>query len=267
VRVVTRDPLKAEVLAKAGAEVVQGDFSDLASLHAASAGMDGVFLLVPFLDPNPGYAANAIAAAVEAGVKLMVWNTTGAIPSERTGNPGLDVRLLILERLKASGLPFIALAPTGYMDNFLGPWTAPGVALADTFAYPFPPSASVQPISHAEAAAYAVEAFRRPEVANAVLDICGPEALTGDDIAVRFSAALGRHIRFRSMPPSEFGAVLDGLYGPGAGAGATAFYDAAFKNPALITTKLDPEQARSLLPIRSTTVEEWVRSNAARFNT
>lgn len=70
-------------------------------------------------------------------------------------------------------------------------------------------------------------------------EICGPEPLGGNEIADRFTARLGRQITFRPMPPREFGDILDDIYGPGAGAGATDFYEAARANPALVSTNVD----------------------------
>ena len=59
------------------------------------------FLLVPFLDPKTEYEINAIDAAVRAGVKRIVWNASGAIPPVETGNPGIDMRRVIVTYLEA----------------------------------------------------------------------------------------------------------------------------------------------------------------------
>lgn len=266
VKVLTRDVDKATDLKALGAVVVRGDFTDRDSLRSASEGMDGVFLLVPFFDPQPEHGYNAIDAARDAGVRLIVWNPTGTIMPVRTGNPGLDVRLDILEHLRASGLPHIILQPTAYMENFLGPWTAPEVAEKDSFAYPIPKAARIQPISHEDAAAFAVAAFEHPQLANAMYEICGPETLGGDAIAERLTLALGRTINFRPMPPREFGEVLDSAYGPGAGTGATAFYEAAQDNPSLVSTNVDVNSVLAALPVELTSLETWARNHARTFS-
>jgi uncharacterized protein YbjT (DUF2867 family) len=265
VRVVTRDPAKATDLTDLGAEVVAADLGDPAALRAASEGMDGVFLLVPFFDPRPEYGRNAVDAAKAAGVRLIVWNPTGAVLPVRTGNPGLDVRLDILEHLQGSGVPHIVLQPTAYMENFLGPWTAPEVASDDVFAYPTPIEVVMQWVTHEDVAAFAVEAFRRPELADLVLQVAGPERLDGNDVAERFSRALGRSITFRPMPPKEFGAHFDTLIGPGAGDGVAAAYEAVYDNPAMLSTDVDLPHALSLLPITPTPLEEWITRHAAAF--
>ncbi|MGN9810294.1 SDR family oxidoreductase [Micromonospora sp. BQ11] len=265
VRVASRTPARAADLADLGAEVVAADFSDPTSLRAASEGMDGVFLLVPFFDPQARYGREAVNAARNAGVRLVVWNPTGAIPPQRTGNAGLDVRRDIHEHLKGSGVPHIVLQPTAYMENFLGPWTAPEVAAADTFAYPTPLEVVMQWVSHDDVAAYVVAAFRRPDLAGRVFDVGGPEALNGEEVAARFSAALGRRITFRPMPPKEFGAYFEAMGGPGAGDDVTAAYEAVYENPTMLSTRVDLAVTLSELSITPTSLREWVGRHAPAF--
>ena len=146
VRLLVRPSQLARVsdLEDRGATVVEGDLTDPASLARASAGVDGVFLLIPFFDPRLDYAINAIDAARAAGVQKIVWNATGKILPVHTGSRNVDVRRDILAHLEASGLSFVALQPTVYMENLLGPWTAPEVAAHDRLAYPIPNTVRLQ---------------------------------------------------------------------------------------------------------------------------
>ena len=130
VRVLTRNSSRAKELHNLGAEIVQGDLASKTSLFEASTGVEGVFLHVPFFTDSPAdglrYGKNAIDAAREADVQLIVWNASGEIPAQRSGNPGFDVRLQMLEHLQNSGISYVVLQPTTYMDymeNFyvLGP--------------------------------------------------------------------------------------------------------------------------------------------------
>ncbi len=138
----TRHPQKAESLHQAGAKIVEGDMADRERLVELSREVDAVSLQIPFGldDPMsaPQMAQNAIDAAKEAGVDLIVWNTSGPLPPEPIGDPAMDLRVMIAEMLRESGVPHIILAPTGYMENFLGPWTAPFVANQNELAYPNP---------------------------------------------------------------------------------------------------------------------------------
>jgi len=270
VRAVTRDlgSEGAGRLRDAGAEVVAGDLGDAGSLRAASEGVDAVFLLVPFFNREPdggfGYGRNAIDAAKEAGARLLVWNASGEIPPQETGNPGFDVRLRVLDHLQNSGVPYVVLQPTAYMENFLGPWTAPEVAERDTFAYPTPNEVKMQWIATEDVALYVVEAMKNPGVANLELKVSGPERLGGEEVAERFGRALGREITFRAMPPREFGEIIDRAF-PGMGEPAAQGYEMAYRNPEMFSTNVDLDAALAKLPIRPTTLEEWVKQHAAAF--
>ena len=264
VRLLARNPSALDALAAQGAEVVQGDMADPASLAAASAGVDGVALLVPFLHPDPELARNAIDAARAAGARRVIWNASGAIPGAMTGNPGADMRLATLRMLADSGLDYVALEPTVYMENLLGPWTAPEVAAADRLAYPLPDTVRLQWIRHEDIGALSVAAWDRCPPGGHRIPVCGPEALTGPDAAAAFSRALGRTIRYRAMPPAEFGATVDRAFG-GGGDEVAGFYAAVAANPALMETGIDHAALLDRLPIRPTTLEDFARAHAAAF--
>lgn len=267
VRAFVRDLSRGEYLARLGAELMLGDYADQASVDAANRGVEGVFFVAPYLNAHPGVGSVIANAAKHAGVQLVVWNTTGEVPPVPTGNAGVDCRLEVRSALSTGDVPFVALEPTIYMENFLGPWTAPELAANSIFAYPLPSEAYIQPIAQADVAAFVVEAFRRPDLAGSNFKLCGPDKMDGMAIAKCFSSVLGREVRFRSMPPEEFGAVLDDLLGPGAGDAATAFYRAAFSDPKLISTAVQLSDVLDVLPIVPTPLAAWVRQHSSSFAT
>jgi NAD(P)H dehydrogenase (quinone) len=262
VRALVRDAAKAKDLATAGVEVVVGDMGDPASVSSAMRGQDGVFLLVSFVSGRLEHATTVIDAAVDQGIRKIVWNATGSIVPAPTGNPAIDMRRDILAALENSGIPFVALQPTVYMENFLLPFVAREVALKNTLAYPLPDAVQCQWISHVDAASFAVAAFKRGGNDNLVLEISGPERLSGTEIAARFSKGLERSIGFRPMPPKEFGASLP--FG-GSGDLVTSYYEQVFANPAIATTNVDHSRAVDLLPISPTSVEDFARSHRDKF--
>lgn len=267
-QVVTRSAEKAAPLAAAGAEVVVADMGDREGLVAASAGMDAVALLIPFfVNPAdaPAFGRNAIDAARAAGVKLLVWNTSGPMPPARTGDPGIDVRLDTADYLRASGVPHIIIQPTAYAENLLGPWTAPFVANQDKVAYPNRPEARVGWIASADVGALMVAALERPELAGSTFAVSGRENASGPELAAAFSEALGRPISYYPMPPREFGAILDGLFGPGAGAAAADQYQRAWESGEFPVMYADMEPVLAALPVRMRTLREWVAEHAAAF--
>jgi uncharacterized protein YbjT (DUF2867 family) len=266
--VLTRHPQKAAAMHAAGAQIVQGDMADAHSLRLASEGMDAVALLIPFfidLTKAPTYGRNAIDAAKAAGVKLIVWNTSGPTPPTKTGEPGVDFRLDVAQQLRDSGVPHIIIEPTGYMENFLGPWTAPAVVAEDVLPYPNPVETRVGWIASEDVGALMVAALERPELANATFKVSGLENVNGTELAERFSQGLGRTITYYAMEPEEFGAVLDRLFGPGAGAAATKTYRDMRENPNPPPMYHDMRPVLQQLPVKMTSLGEWVTEHRDAF--
>jgi uncharacterized protein YbjT (DUF2867 family) len=265
----THSPDKAAALEQAGARAVVADMADAEGLRRASEGMDAVALLVPFILANPHdavtYAKNAIDAARQAGVKLLVWNTSGFLLPTRVGNPALDSRLDVAEYLRESGVPHIILQPSVYAENLLGPWTAPFVAEHDQVAYPTPAEMPVGWIATRDVAALVVAALERPELAGESFLVSGHENLTGPELAKRFSTGLGRPVRYRAQPPAEFGAILDQLYGPGAGDGAVAVYQGIHDTKQYPPMHADMAPVLAKLPVTLTPIAEWVHQFAPAF--
>lgn len=159
-RAVVRHPERAAALQARGAEVVKGDLSDFEGLNTASAGVDAVFLMMPFsAGGNPfELMGNALKAAKEGGAKLLVFNAGGHPPSAPTG------------------IPTIILRPGVYMENFLGPSCLPSIQHRDAVAYPHRSAMRVSWIASDDLGAFAVAALERPELAGQRLTLSGPEA-------------------------------------------------------------------------------------------
>jgi uncharacterized protein YbjT (DUF2867 family) len=267
--VVTRSAAKASDLAAAGATIVEADMADRARLVEISQGIDAVALLVPFFLPDPTsgleLGRNAIDAAREAGVRLLVWNTSGTIPPQATGNPSLDQRIALAEYLQTVDLPHIIIQPFVYAENLLGPWTAPFVANANQVAYPTPPAMRVAWIASEDVGELMVAALERPELAGSSFQVSGIEPLNGPELAAQFSAALGREISYHALPPQEFGAILDQVFGPGAGAAAAGTYEQLWQTDQYPPMHTDMAPVLEKLPVKMHTMREWVSKHAAVF--
>jgi uncharacterized protein YbjT (DUF2867 family) len=268
---VTRDAdsPKCDPLRELGATLVEADMGDLDSLRRASAGMDAVALMIPAFIPNPmdypRFATNAIQAAAEAGVGLIVYNTSGAMADQPLNNPMYDLRLMIAGQLAQSGAPYIILQTPVYMENLLGPWTAPGVAARNEVAYPHAPEARVGWIASDDVGKLAAAAIDRPELASRKIIVSGVEHPNGPELAAAFSQGLGRPITYREMPLDEFAAVMDGMFGPGAGAGARAGYQFQRDHAVLLPMTADMGPVLEMLPVRMTTLAEWVAAHRQAF--
>lgn len=264
VRALVRDKAKANDLAAAGVELAVGTLEDRASLAAAMKGQDGVFLLISYISGTAEQAFAVIDAAVEAGIKKIVWNTTGPIFPFKTGNPSIDMRQDIVAALEASGIAYVALQPTVYMENFLLPFISSELIEQNTLAYPMPNEAQCQWISHQDAASFAVAAFKDAGTENLSMPISGPAKVTGPQIAESFSKALGRQIRFRPMPPREFAESFARMGAPN-GDAVASYYESIYKDPSIMDNNVDYAAALARLPIQAMTVEDFARHYRAAF--
>lgn len=269
--VVTRNASKAADLATAGSTVVEANMADKARLVEISQGIDAVALMIPFFLPNPTLGAelgrNAIDAAREAGVRLIVYNTSGTTPEQPIGNPSVDHRIALTEHLRAIDMPHIILQPFAYAENLLGPWTAPFVAQQNQVAYPTPPAMRVGWLASADLGELMAAALERPELAGSSFLVSGIENLNGPELAEQFSLALGREVSYYPLPPKDFGAILDTMFGPGAGAGAASQYERLWQSDHYPPMYVDMAPVLEKLPVTMHTMREWVAKHAAAFTT
>jgi len=205
-RVLARDEGKGRAL---GGEVVVGDLDDAQSVAEAMVGVDRVFLNAGGAVPAPGeqpmvrQQKAVIDAARGAGVshvvKVSVW---GARPG---GKLAEGAHWEIERYLKASGLPWTMLRPSGYMQNFV---TGAGAFSDDGDLLGAYRDGRVAYIDCADIAACAAVCLAEGTGVGETLLLSGPEALSHDEIAARLTQALGRPVRYVDLPPEVFAARL-----------------------------------------------------------
>ncbi|WP_438497029.1 SDR family oxidoreductase [Paenibacillus sp. IHBB 3054] len=257
VHTIVRNSDKAAQLQEQGITAFVGDLSDAGSLTPAYQGVSKVFLVLPVdfdLERNRQFIRNTVDAAKEANVKLLVFNASGFFTDDVTGVAAYDIKRELIAYVKQSGIPSIILQPTLYMENFL----IPGVVDNQTLAYPVPADFAITWISMEDAAAYSVYALNHPELAGQTLPIVGPEALTGNQLAEQFSAALNRNVQFYSLPVEAFQEALSPVLGKESAVGLADSYKWLGLNTHLLPK---PEQVsdelRSATP--GTPLKEWVK--------
>ena len=262
--VLTRDARNATGLAEAGATLVVGDMNDSDCLTAASENVDAVaFLLPAFLDAEADggtMGRNAIDAARKANINMFVWNVSGPLPDAP------DPRAAIFAYLQESAVPYVLLEPTTYMENWLGPWTAPSVRQSNVLSYPVLEDRKIGWLASEDAGALVVAAIERPELAGKRYNISGVEAPTGPELAGIFSAALGREISYYAMAPEEMGDVIDAAFGPGSGDRIAEMYRREQTDPNPEAKYHDMAPVLRALPVTMTSIHQWVTQNSAAFD-
>jgi uncharacterized protein YbjT (DUF2867 family) len=225
VRALTRNPdsESARALAGLGAEVVQADLDDQASLERAFAGAYGVFALTNFWEhfspeKELAQAGNQARAAKAAEVRHVIWSTLedtrrwvslgdDRLPTlqGRYKVPHFDAKGEADQIFRVLGVPTTFLLTAFYWDNLIhfgaGPQKGPDGRLAITFPMGDKklPAIAVDDIGKA---AYAI--FQRgDEFINRTVGIAG-EHLTGQEMASALSRALGREVVYNPVTPEAY---------------------------------------------------------------
>jgi hypothetical protein len=77
---------------------------------------------------------------------------------------------------------------------------------------------------------------------------------------------LGRSIDYYAMPPNDFGAILNQLFGPGAGAAAASEYQRMWDFPDQRPNfRADMQPVLEKLPVTMTRISEWVSKHKDAF--
>jgi uncharacterized protein YbjT (DUF2867 family) len=200
VRAMVRRPENAAALPKDLVEVVLGSFADIASLDAAMAGVDGVFL-ISFEDADQlALQRNVIEAARRAGVRMVARLSASSADPESTDplvrNHGLGDR-----ELTESGLGHVLIRPQWFNQNFLTDCPGGIIALpAGDARLPF--------VDVRDIAAVAIKALTEKGHDGKAYILTGPEALNHDEVAVILSAATGRRFVYENVAPDAYRRTL-----------------------------------------------------------
>ncbi len=195
----------------ADVETVEADLYDRQSMIAAAKGIEGIAAHLPFVFDRAlarQLGSNIAAAARANQVRRIVFNTSCHVEDNDIGSPAHDGRRDIEQAIIDSGSDYVILEPKVFMDNMIRSWNKPSIVNNGIFAYPAKPDLKISWICLDDVAAYMVEALARTDIPNGRYRIGGPEALVGDDVAVRLSIAAGRPIAFKSLTPDQFASAM-----------------------------------------------------------
>ncbi|MBT7951530.1 MAG: NmrA family NAD(P)-binding protein [Gammaproteobacteria bacterium] len=234
VTTIARSKEKCDQLIKTGLDARLGDLADLESLTVAIEGAEYVAFVLPLerdKDKLALYTENVIEASKSAGIKNLVFNTSSRFPQHETIVPGFGEKRMVDALLRDSGLPYICLRPTIYMENLAAPWSITDVNDNSCVKYPIADDRRVIWNSVEDVARYVVAALEKTELAGRIFDIGGPQAVTGKEIAQQFSSALGRDVIYKGITPPEFAKGLVPFLGETQGMGMVSYYEYVNENP------------------------------------
>ena len=256
VRVLVRNPEKAQALADAGAEIAAGDLGVPASVDEAMAGIKAVVLVSPGV---PAQELNVIHSAARAGAGHVIKVTSNAAADSPIARRRWQTE--IETGLAASGLAHILLRANAYMQNVLA--LAPAIAKASGFGS----SAGQGRVGMIDArdvgaVAAGIAASPAPH-AGKTYWLTGPELISNYDVAAVLSKLLGRIITYREL---TFGEDRDtmiraGVPEPIAQMNAQAFSMTADGDAAWVT-----DDVPSLLGRPARSFERFATDHASAFS-
>ncbi len=208
VRAMTRKPdgEAAKALAALGAEVVQGDLDDAASLERAVDGAWGVFAVQNSweagIEGEENQGKRIAEVAKKKGVQHFVYSSVGSA-HRKTGIPHFDNKWRVEERIRELGLPsYTILRPVFFMDNWVSPWFKPAIDEGNV-AIGIKPETKLQMIAVKDIGQYGALAFEKhAELSGQAIDIAG-DVKTGPEAAEILGRAAGKKLGFFSVPIEE----------------------------------------------------------------
>lgn len=205
---VRREDERAEALRQLGAEVVQGDLTDLTSMHRAIAGVAriyfGMSVSAAYLEATVNVAAVAKHHGVKAFVNMSQMTVTQMSITETTDSPQHKLHWLAEQALAWSGLPIVMVRPTVFLEGFFLRLAAAGIRDSNELALPLGNS-KTSPVSAVDVAHAVSEILDDPAShIGQVYNLTGFESADLNHYAHIFSKALGRTIRYRDVPLSEW---------------------------------------------------------------
>jgi len=196
-------PAAKAVAAATGAEIVEGDLNDAASLRNALKGAWGVFAVQNTweagVEGEEEQGKRLANLAREAGVQHYVY-TSVASADRNTGIPHFENKYRVEGTVRAAGFPsYVIFRPVFFMENLLSPWFLNGDAIYAAMR----PNLKLQMISVEDIGKYVAQGFTNADKLNhSEIDIAADD-LTMPDAAMQLSRGLGRNISFVEIPISE----------------------------------------------------------------
>jgi len=194
-----------------GIDAVLIDYNQPRTLRAAFQGCDTVFLLGPNALNQVELELNAVDAAKAAGVRHIVKQSVLGAAEESYSLA--NIHRPVEKAIEGSGLAWTFLRPNSFMQN-TATFMAQTIKAEGAF-YTASGQARISHVDVRDIAAVAVAALTAPGHEGKIYTLCGPEALTYDDIADELSKALGRDIHHISLPAADMkaGMLAEGMPG------------------------------------------------------
>jgi uncharacterized protein YbjT (DUF2867 family) len=254
-RVFVRSAEKAQALFGDHVDICVGDLAQPASLSAALEGVDKLFLVnsgpqIPVQDELATRAAKAAGVRhlvklssmdVQHGLAIGAWHELGEAA------------------IRASGISFTFVQPTGFMSNLLA-WArsikTEGIVRAST-------GEGRRAFIHSEdIAAVVTAALTTHDYVGQSLPITGPEALTFAEATAKIASAIGKKLTFQPISDDEARQRYSAVSGSVAETDAHVSLWRAIREGRLATVT---DNVQYILGRKPLSLDQWTIENAAAF--
>jgi uncharacterized protein YbjT (DUF2867 family) len=254
-RVFVRNHDKAISLFGDRVEVFTGDLANSASLRVALQGADSLFLLnsgpeIPVQDALA--AAAAKAAGVTHIVKLSSIDVEQSLAIGAWHEQGEAA-------IRASGVPFTFIRPTGFMSNLLA-W-APSIK-SQGLIRTSTGNGRRAFIHSADIAAVAAKAMATRDYLGESVAVTGPEALTFAEAAAKIGTAIGKQVGFEPVSDEEAGRRFAAT---GESAEVVEAHGALWRAIREGRLAMVTKEVARILGRKPISLDEWAIENAAAF--
>jgi uncharacterized protein YbjT (DUF2867 family) len=200
VRAVGRNAQKLETLRAPGVEIAPLDLMNLAALTQACRGVGQV---VSTANNNMGKGAtsptkidltahqNLCAAARNTGVRRLLYVSAHGIGQDSPVDI-FRVKWYIEDAIRRSGVPYVILRPTAFMDVWVDQIIADPIRKKGTATIFGPGTAQANYISVDDVAEFVIKILAREEVVREVIEIGGPSTMSMNELTTLVENRLGR---------------------------------------------------------------------------
>ena len=253
VRVLARQPDRAQARLGDGFEVVKGDVTDAGSLERAVEGCFGIHISLrggpgpeSFEEVEHRGTANIASAAAKAEVQRISYLSGAASFEDHAWFPSVGAKLAAEAELRKSGVPYTVFCPTHFMETL--PMFVRGGRATIIGRQPH----ALHYVAAADMARMVSRAFAEPRTAGKRLYVFGPESMTMREALEVYCAALAPRLKISTVPT-----WVVGLVGRVSGNPETRFAAELFRFFERVGEGGDPTEANDLLGAPTTTLAAW----------
>ena len=191
------------MLKSLGAEIVVSDHQAIDTVLAAMEGMEAAYFVYPVQPGLLTATVNFLQAAKEADVKF-VCNLSQRSANRYSTSDSCRDSYIAEEVLRWSGVPFVNLRPTYFLQWLLYPWQLPLLVNEGIIRLPVGRGRH-SPIAAEDQGRAIAAILKAPEgLFGQTINLSGPVEMDHEQMAAELTVALGRKIVFEDLPIDDY---------------------------------------------------------------